>query len=123
MNSVSSRWPTNFHVHTGETSERSFYRLLARLDGGIRRTRMVGPAEQGRPLGPTHPTHQDMDEVPLRPALLGVRGFIPLAGPASLPTRLDVVTRDDWKAPERELRILDAVGTGRHLGRPVVVTW
>ena len=36
-----------------------------------------------------------------------------------------MVTRDDWKAPERELRILDAAGVqaGRHLGRPVVVTW
>jgi len=36
-----------------------------------------------------------------------------------------VVAREDWKAPERELRILDAAGvqSGRHLGRPVVVTW
>ncbi len=33
------------------------------------------------------------------------------------------MSTSDWKAPERELRILDAVGTGQHLGRPVVVTW
>src|SRR6266498_2409816 len=112
MNSVSSKWLTNFHVHTGETIERPFCRLLARLDGGIRGTRMVGPAEQGRPLGPAHPAHQDLDEVSVRPALLDIRGVIPLGRDPLLSSRLDMVNWPavDWgMRPTRKVRTHSAV--------------